>query len=195
MKVVAFNGSSRKDGNTASLIWMVFKELAAEDIDVEMIQLGDKPLFSCRGCGTCSRTPNRHCIITEDPVNEWLDKIMEADGMILASPVYFGDVSGQMKILIDRIGMLSGANPAAFRRKVGVGIAVGRRAGGLSAFHTLNNLFLLREMIVPGGSYWNVARGKLPGEVNDDEEGVRSMSTLGRNMAWLLKKLHAEPEK
>lgn len=190
MKVVAFNGSSRKDGNTASLIWAVFKELAAEDINVEMIQLAETPLFPCRGCGLCSRSADRRCVIAEDPVNEWVDKMKEADGLILASPVYFGDVTGQMKVLIDRAGMLSGANPSAFRRKVGAGIVVGRRAGGLNAFHTLNNLFLLREMIVPGGNYWNVAQGRAPGEVNNDEEGMQAMAALGRNMAWLLRKLN-----
>lgn len=193
MKVVAFNGSPRKDGNTASMIWAVFQELAKADIEVEMVQLAEQVLFPCKACGECSRTPDRRCIIKEDIINSCVDKMIEADGIIFGSPVYFADVTAQMKILIDRAGMVSGANASSFRRKVGAGIIVARRSGGIHAFHTINSLFLLREMILPGGNYWNIAFGGQVGDAMDDIEGVKSMAALGRNMAWLLKKLKAKP--
>lgn len=189
MKVVAFNGSPRKDGNTASLIWTVFQELAERDIDVEMVQLGGKLIQPCTACGDCHRNKERRCIIQNDIVNECVDKMIDADGIILGSSVHFGDVTGQMKMLIDRVGMVSGANPDQFRFKVGAGIVAGRRAGALHAFHTLNNFFLLREMIVVGSSYWNMGFGVNSGEVMQDEEAIRTMRCLGQNMAWVLKNL------
>ena len=165
MKVVAFNASPRKDGNTASMIWTVFRELAQEDIEVEMVQLAGQFIFPCRACGGCFKSDNKRCVIEEDIINSCVDKMIEADGIILASPVYFGDVTGQMKMLIDRAGMVSGANAPLFRRKLGAGIIVGRRAGAMHAFHTLNSFFLLREMIVPGSNYWNIGYGRQIGEV------------------------------
>ena len=191
MKVIAFNGSSKKNGNTASLIWTVFQELAEQDFDVEMIQLGGQFIQPCTACGECQRNQGKRCVIKDDMINECIDKMIEADGIILGSPVHFGDVTGQMKMLIDRAGMVSGANAEIFRRKVGAGIVAARRGGALNAFHTLNNFFLLREMIVVGSSYWNMGYGVNPGEVMQDEEAVRTMRSLGKNMAWLIKKLKA----
>jgi multimeric flavodoxin WrbA len=190
MKVVAFNASPRKDGNTASMIWTVFRELAQEDIEVEMVQLAGQFIFPCRACGGCFKSDNKRCVIEEDIINSCVDKMIEADGIILASPVYFGDVTGQMKMLIDRAGMVSGANAPLFRRKLGAGIIVARRAGAMHAFHTLNSFFLLCEMIVPGSNYWNIGYGRQIGEVTADEEAMKAMEVLGRNMAWLLKKVH-----
>lgn len=191
MKVVAFNGSPRKDGNTASLIWAVFKELAMQDIQVEMIQLAGERIYPCRACGDCSRNKEHRCIETNDIINSCVEKMIEADGIIFASPVYFADVTGQMKMLIDRAGMVSGANASAFRRKVGASIVAARRAGGIHAFHTLNSLFLLREMVVVGGNYWNIGYGRNSGDVVNDEEAMQNMRSLGKNMAWTLKALAA----
>lgn len=191
MKVIAFNGSPRQNGNTASLIWAVFRELAEEEIDVEMIQLGGRLIRPCTACGECHHNQDRRCVIKDDIVNECVDKMIEADGIILGSSVHFGDVTGQMKMLIDRDGMVSGANADSFRRKVGAGIVAARRCGAMNAFHTLNNFFLLREMIVVGSSYWNIGYGRETGDVMQDEEALRTMRRLGKNMAWTLKKLKA----
>lgn len=191
MKVIAFNGSPRQNGNTASLIWAVFQELAEEEIDVEMIQLGGHLIRPCTACGECHHNQDRRCVIKDDIVNECVDKMIEADGIILGSSVHFGDVTGQMKMLIDRAGMVSGANADSFRRKAGAGIVAARRCGAMNAFHTLNNFFLLREMIVVGSNYWNIGYGRETGDVMQDEEALRTMRRLGKNMAWTLKKLKA----
>ncbi len=189
MKVVAFNGSPRKNGNTASLIWTVFRELAEEEIDVEMVQLGGHLIRPCTACGDCHRNRDRRCVIKDDIINECVDKMIEADGIILASSVHFGDVTGQIKMLIDRAGMVSGANADSFRRKIGAGIIAARRGGAMHAFHTLNDFFLLREMIIVGSSYWNIGYGRESEEVMQDEEALRTMRCLGRNIAWALKKI------
>ena len=190
MKVVAFNGSARRDGNTAILIRAVFEELAKEGIQTELIQFGGKPLRGCMACYGCYRNKNKRCVIEEDAVNDCIQKMIEADGILLGSPVYVTDVSSEMKALIDRACLVSGANGGMYRRKVGAAVVAVRRAGAIHAFDTLNHFFLITEMIVPGSCYWNIGFGREPGEVEKDEEGIRTMRVLGRNMAWLLKKLH-----
>lgn len=190
MKVVAINGSGRKDGNTYLLLKIVLEELQAEGIETELIQLAEgKPLQGCVACLKCMERKNMKCVIEGDPLNEYFAKISSADGLLLGSPVYFSDVTAGMRALIERCGLVSRANGNVLRRKAGAGVLAVRRAGSNFALASLNYLFLITEMIIPGSSYWNVGLGRMPGEVLNDEEGVTTMKTLGQNMAWLLKKL------
>ncbi len=190
MKVVAFNGSSRKDGNTAILIESVFQELRKNGIDTEMIQLAGKKIHGCIACRKCFEKKDGRCVQTEDVVNECISKMTESDGIILASPVYFADVTPQIKALMDRAGYVSKANDNMLKRKVGASVIGVRRAGAMHAFDTLNHFFLISEMIIPGSQYWNIGIGREKGEVSGDTEGIETMQILGRNMAWLLTKLH-----
>jgi len=191
MKVVAFNGSARKDGNTAILVSRALQELEKEGIETEMIQLAGQRIRGCTACGKCFENKDQKCIITEDAVNEYLAKMVEADGIILASPTYFADVSAELKALIDRAGFVARANDNMLRRKVGAAIVAVRRAGAIHAFDTINHFFLIGEMIIPGSTYWNVGFGLKKGDAENDEEGLQTAADLGRNMAWLLNKINA----
>jgi multimeric flavodoxin WrbA len=189
MKVVAFNGSARKDGNTAILVNVVFKELKKAGIKTELVQLSGKKIRGCIACMKCFENQNKQCALKGDVINDCIEKMLEADGIILASPTYFSDVSAEMKALIDRSGFVAKANQDMFRRKVGAGVIAVRRGGAIHAFDTLNHFFFINQMIVPGSSYWNIGIGRAPGDVNSDDEGIMTMKTLGANMAWLMKKL------
>ena len=191
MNVIAFNGSARKDGNTAILINHVLDELQKEGIATELIQLAGTNIHGCRACMKCSENLDKHCVTKADIVNDCIKKMIEADGIILGSPTYFTDVSAEMKALIDRAGYVAKANGSLFRRKVGAAVVAMRRAGSIHAFDTINHLFFISEMIVAGSSYWNVGIGREKDAVNSDEEGILTMKVLGKNMAWLLKKIHA----
>jgi len=190
MKVIAFNGSTRKDSNTAMLINLVSEELRKEGIETEMYQLSGKKLHGCRACYQCFVNQDKQCSVKDDVFNECIAKMAAADGIILGSPVYVSDVSPEMKALVDRACMVGKANAGLLKRKVGVAVVAVRRAGSVRTFDTLNHLFFITEMIVPGSTYWNMAFGLEKGDVLKDEEGVRTMKDLGQNMAWLLKKLH-----
>ena len=189
MKVVAFNGSPRKDGNTAILIRRVLKELEAEGIETEFIQLGGQQIHGCMSCGTCIKLQNKECKIVNDNVNLYIQKMADADGIILGSPTYFSMMTPELKALIDRAGFVGMFNEHMFKRKVGAAVVAVRRAGAIPTFDAINHFFLISEMIVPGSSYWNVGVGLDKGDVENDEEGLEIMETLGKNMAWLLKKL------
>jgi multimeric flavodoxin WrbA len=189
MNVVAFNGSARKNGNTAILVKTVFKELKKEGIDTELVQLAGTRLRGCTACGKCYENKDMRCIIENDILNECIEKMLAADGIILASPTYFTDVSTEMKALIDRAGYVARANDHMFRRKVGAAVVAARRAGAIHTFDTLNHFFFISQMIVPGSSYWNIGMGLAPGDVKKDREGLDTMKTLGQNMAWLLHRI------
>ena len=191
MKVIAFNGSSRKEGNTATLLNLVLDELKAEGIETELYSLAGKPVQGCIGCFKCFEKKNKRCNVDKDIINECIQKMVEADGILLGSPTYFADVSASMKALIERCGMVGRANADLYKRKVGAAVVAVRRAGGLHVFNSLNYFFTINEMIIPGSSYWNIGIGRQPGEVNNDVEGVQTMKNLGKNMAWLLKKINA----
>lgn len=190
MKVVAFNGSPRKEGNTHLLIQRVLGELHKEGIETESIHFGGKPLRGCTACLKCVEKKNKECVLPDDGLNDYVAKMEQAEGIILASPVYFSNVTAEMKALIDRAGFVSKANGGLLRRKVGAAVVVMRRAGATIAFSDLNFFFGIQEMIIPGSSYWNLGIGRLPGEVLSDEEGLKTMEVLGQNMAWLMKKLY-----
>jgi multimeric flavodoxin WrbA len=189
MKVVAFSGSARPDGNTALLIGHVFAALAIEGIETELVQLAGKTIHGCRACYGCFKKKNGRCSFDDDFANACIAKMAGADGIILASPTYFADVSSEMKALVDRAGFVALANGNMLKRKAGAAVVAVRRAGAIHAFDTINHFFLISEMIVPGSSYWNIGLGREKGEVEKDEEGVRTMRTLGSNMAWLLRKI------
>jgi multimeric flavodoxin WrbA len=190
MKVVAFNGSARKDGNTAILIKHVFQELEKEGIETEMIQLAGKKINGCIACYKCFENKDKHCSVKNDIANECIEKMLDADGVILGSPTYVADVTSEMKALIDRAGLVARANGDMFKRKVGAAVVAVRRAGSIHAFDSINHFFLIGQWIVPGSSYWNIGIGRNKGEVEQDEEGLHTMKVLGQNMAWLLKKIH-----
>ena len=189
MNVVAFNGSARKDGNTAILVNTVFKELKKAGIKTGLVQMAGKKIHGCIACGKCFENKDRRCAVKGDILNDCIEKMLDADGIILASPTYFADVSASMKALIERAGFVARANDDMFRYKAGAAVVAVRRAGAIHAFDTLNHFFFISQMIVPGSSYWNIGMGLAPGDVKKDKEGLATMKTLGTNMAWLMKKL------
>ncbi|MDD2716500.1 MAG: flavodoxin family protein [Candidatus Wallbacteria bacterium] len=190
MKVIAFNGSARKNGNTTLLIRRVFIELEKEGISTELIELSGELIHPCRACSMCGKNKNGKCVNTDDGINKYIGMMREADGIILGSPVYFSDVTSTMKAFIDRTGYVSRSNGGLYTRKIGAAVTAVRRAGATHAFSSLNFFFFINEMIVPGSSYWNLGIGRAIGEVEKDEEGMKTMENLGLNMAWLLKKIH-----
>jgi len=191
MKVVALNGSARKDGNTAILINLVFDELKKEGIETELIQLAGNPIAGCIACYKCFKNKNRRCSVEKDMLNDVIEKMLQADGIILGSPTYFSDVSSGMRAFIERCGFVARANDYMFKYKVGAGVIAVRRAGAIPAFNSIMLFLHYMQMMIPGSSYWNLAIGRDPGEVLKDDEGVQTMKTLGQNMAWLLKKVRA----
>jgi len=190
MKVIAFNGSARKDGNTAILINTVLQELQKEGIETELIQLAGQKIRGCRACYQCRKNKDKHCSVTNDILNDCIDKMLEADGMILGSPVYFTDVTTEMKALIDRAGFVARGNDHMFKRKAGAAVVAVRRAGSLHTFDTINHFFTISQMIIPGSNYWNMGIGGKIGDVESDEEGLKIMQVLGQNMAWLLQNIN-----
>jgi len=190
MKVIAFNGSARKDGNTAILIKQVFTELEKEGIKTELVQLAGKKMPGCIACYKCFENKNKRCAVTNDYMNECIEKMESAEGIILASPTYFADCTASMKALIERAGFVAKANDEMFKRKPGASVVAVRRAGAIHAFDSMNHFFTISQMIIVGSSYWNIGIGREVGEVAQDQEGMKNMSTLGQNMAWLLKKVY-----
>ncbi|MEN6644209.1 MAG: flavodoxin family protein [Armatimonadia bacterium] len=191
MRVVAFNGSPRPKGNTSLLIGRVFEELQAEGIETELVQVGGQPIHGCRACYACFKKANGHCVFDDDILNQCVDKMREADGIILGSPTYYANISSELKALIDRAGLVNGANGGFLKHKVAAAVIAVRRAGAVTAFDAINHFFFSAQMVIPGSSYWSLGVGREIGEVLEDEEGQRTMENLGKNMAWLLKKLHA----
>ncbi len=187
MKVIAFNGSPNKEGNTYLGIKLVTDELEKQGIETEIIHVGNKPIRGCIACGYCTKNKNEKCAISTDPVNDWIQKMKDADGIILGSPVHYSAIAGTMKSFLDRAFRVAEANNSMLRLKVGVAVVAVRRAGGIPTFDQLNNYINHSEMLIPTSNYWNVINGRLPGEVLQDEEGTQIMSILGKNMAWLLK--------
>lgn len=189
MKVVGFNGSPRKEGNTYHSIKKVFEELEKEDIRTELVQLGGANIRGCRACYKCFEKKDRRCI-QDDQMNGFIEKMVESDGIIIGSPTYFSNVSTEVKALIDRAGLVARANDYLLKRKVGAAVVAARRAGATYVYSSINFFFGIGQMIIPGSSYWNLAMGRNPGEVLNDAEGMATFRDLGQNMAWLLKKLH-----
>lgn len=193
MKVVAFNGSPRINGNTAQSIQIVFAELEKEGIETELVQLGGRKVYGCLACGKCWETRDNRCIRQDDEMNGFIQKMREADGIIIGSPTYFSNVSTEVKALIDRCGFVAKANDGEMLRgKVGAAVVSVRRAGSTFVYSAINFFFGIAEMIVPGSSYWNMTLSLEPGDVQKDEEGIQTFQTLGRNMAKLLKQQNGQ---
>ena len=192
MKVVLFNGSSRRKGVTDAALNIVMKELESEGIDVELIWLGLDKLSGCNACYECSRTNDKKCVIQTDKMNEYIEKIIEADGVIIGSPTFFANVSSRTKALIDRAGLVGLANGYMYKHKVGAAVIAERRAGAVHAFSSINYFFLINQMHVIGSNYWNLGINPNIGDPNDfenDSEGIETFKVLGKNMAYVLKKL------
>ena len=189
MKVIAINGSARKSGNTTRLIEIVFEELHNENIETELIELAGKNLQNCLACNKCFDNKDKKCINNNDMLNEIIDKMAETDAIIFGSPTYFANVSPEIKTVIDRAGSVGIANNYLYAKKVGAAVVAARRDGSSNVFDSINKFFFINQMIVPGSSSWNTGFGLQPGDVNEDEEGVGTMKVLGRNMAWLMRKI------
>ena len=187
MKVIAFNGSPKPEGNTYYAIRLVADELKKEGIETEIVCIGNKKIRGCMACNKCRDNMDEKCIFEGDIVNEMVQKLKEADGIILGSPVHYTDMSGTMKSFLDRLFYVSGANGNFLKHKVGASLVAVRRSGGLTALNQLNSYLNYSEMILPTSYYWNIIHGMVPGEILKDEEGVCIMKTLGRNMAWAMK--------
>ncbi|MFH1502405.1 MAG: flavodoxin family protein [Candidatus Eisenbacteria bacterium] len=189
MRALAVNGSPRADGNTAALLRMVTDELEARGVETESVQVGGRRVSGCVACYHCYEAKDGRCVFSDDSFNEVFAGMTAADAIILGTPTYVADVSPEMKALIDRATLVCRANGGMLRRKVGAAVVAVRRAGSIHAFDSMNHFFTINEMIVPGSSYWNLGIGREKGDVEHDEEGVRTMRTLGENMAWLLERL------
>jgi len=189
MKVTAFNGSPRKNGNTSLLIGHVFAALEKEGIETELVQVGGEKLHGCIACYQCFSRLDKRCAVKDDIANDCIEKMLEADGIIIGSPTYFASLTPETKALIDRCGMVSRANSDMLRRKAGAAVVVARRGGAINVFDSINHFFTIGQMIIPGSNYWNVGLGRNIGDVEQDEEAVGTMQILGENMAWLLRKI------
>jgi multimeric flavodoxin WrbA len=187
MKAVAINGSPRKDGNTAHALKIIGKRLEEQGIEFEIIQVGDKTIRGCIGCGTCAKNKDEKCSLSTDPVNDTIQVMKDSDGIIIGSPVHFSGIAGTMKSFLDRTFYVSGSNGGLFRHKVGASVTAVRRSGGSSTFDSLNHYLTYSEMILTTGNYWNIAHGRIPGEMLQDAEAVQTLELLGDNMVWLLK--------
>lgn len=201
MKVVAFNGSPKKEGNTYQALKLVADELEKEGIEVEIVHVGNQVIRGCMACGGCGRNKDEKCVLQGDFLNVWVQKMKEADGILLGSPVHYSGIAGTMKSFLDRAFYVASSNGNLFRHKVGAAVVAVRRSGGLPTFQQLNNFINYSEMLVPTSSYWNVIHGTKPRDVAEDGEGTQIMRTLGKNMAWLMKLVEngkdnvQEPEK
>lgn len=195
LKITAFNGSARKDGNTAILLNAALAELKARGFETELVQLAGRPLRGCAACNGCVKNKDKKCVLPDDGLNGYVAKMEASAGILIGSPTYFADVSSETKALIDRAGYVSMANGGLYRRKAGAAVVAVRRGGAVHAFDTINHFFTINQMVIPGSNYWNVGVGRAIGEVENDAEGMMTMKVLGENMAWLLSKLHGLPEK
>ncbi len=189
MKVLAINGSARKDGNTALLINTVFEELHREGIETEMVQLSGKVIEPCKACWACGGKGT--CVHKKDLFQEIYEKMIQADGILLGSPVYTANISANMQAFLERASVVADMNRSEdlLRHKVGAAVTAARRGGALNTLDAMNHFFMLQNMFLVGSSYWPVAYGRLPGEVQEDREGIETMKNLGRNMAYLMKAL------
>lgn len=192
MKVIAFNGSPRKHGNTEILLTKVLEPIQAAGIQTELIQVGGQLIRGCVACYQCIKKRDMRCSNDNDSVNEYIAKMIEADGIILGTPTYFAGPTPEIKALIDRAGLVSNANGRLFSRKIGAAVVAERRGGATSVLDSINHMFLMSRMIVPGSTYWNFGNGLDKGDVLKDEEALANMKDLGETIVWLLKNLRGK---
>lgn len=181
MKVLLINGSPKEKGCTYTALKEVEKQLNINNIETEIMWIGNAPISGCIGCGSCLKT--RKCFI-DDKVNEFLEKVPKTDGFVFGSPVHFAAISGQLSSFMDRAFYGRGK---LFANKLAAGIVSCRRGGATAAFDEINKYFAMSNMPIVTSQYWNMVHGNNPEEVVQDEEGMQTMRTLGNNMAWLLK--------
>jgi multimeric flavodoxin WrbA len=184
-KVIAINGSPRRNGNTAILIRHILEELENEGVETELVKIAGTKIRGCTACMKCFENRDRRCVFDDDDVNECIEKMAAADGIILGSPVYFSDVTAEMKALVDRAGFVSFANDGLFARKVGSAVVAQRRTGATHSLDTLYHFLFSQDMIVPGRP--TIGVGREAGDVDTDDEGIAAARNAGRNIAWLLK--------
>ena len=189
MKVLLINGSPRKEGNTATALAEVAKLLEKEGIESEIVWIGNKPIRGCAARGLCAAKVLGHCVFDDDVCNRISEKFADANALIVGSPVYYGQPNGALLSVIQRAFYSNGANIAG---KPAAAIAVCRRGGATAAFESLNMPFQMMNMPVVTSQYWNIVYGRTPGEAALDREGMQTMQTLARNMAWLLKTTNGE---
>lgn len=185
MFAIAVNGSPRKGGNTEILLKEVLGVLRKARWRTEFAEVGGTDIRGCSACGLCLVKKDRQCAIKKDGFNEVFAKMLKADAIILGSPVYFGGVCSDMKALVERSGYVARANGNAFQGKIGAAVVALRRGGAIHAFDTINHMFLMSRMIVPGSTYWNMGFGRDKGEVSADEEGLANMRHLAAAIDWL----------
>ena len=196
MKVLLINGSPHMQGNTFLALSEAADALRKEGVETEIVSIGAQVVRGCIACGKCKEIG--HCVFEDDLYMKIAEKLDIIDGIIIGSPTYYAGPNGSLCALLDRIFYSCGAK---LRYKPGAAVAVCRRGGASATFDRLNKYFTINNMPVVSSQYWNSVHGRTPGEAKQDEEGLQTMRTLGRNMAWLLKKIHAdntstpEPEK
>jgi len=188
MKVIAFNGSPREEGNTHRLLRHVLEAVEKEGIATELVQVGGRKVQPCTACGKCFENLDRRCIQESDMVNDCIGKMIAADAIVIGTPTYFAGVTPEIKAFMDRAFFVGKANGDLFRHKLGAAVAAERRSGAVCAVDTINHYFGISGMFATGSRYWNNAKGMAPGDVENDEEGVDTMKQLGENIAWFLKK-------
>jgi len=185
MYALAINGSPRKEGNTEILLKKVLEPLDKSGWKTEYIQVGGKNFRGCMACFKCLEKNDQRCSVKNDGFNDVMAKMIEADAIILGSPTYFADLNADIKALIDRSGFVALANGGLFRGKIGAAVVAVRRAGATHVFDSINHMFMMSQMIVPGSTYWNLGIGMDKGDVNSDQEGLNNMLNLGETIAWL----------
>ena len=193
MKIVAINGSPRKGGNLSQLLEVVRKEVEAAGVEFEVVQPGAN-VRPCMACYNCLNTGSLRCVMGDDGVNDIIAKCIEADGILLTSPVYHSGIAGNMKCVLDRLMLAAGCGENQFHHKVGGALCTLRRSGGSETYHQLLATMDCMEMVVVTSDYWGAVHGADPGEAMKDEEGVAVAAKLGRNMAWMVKVLNATKE-
>jgi multimeric flavodoxin WrbA len=186
MKVLAFNGSPRKDGNTAILIETIFAELRPQGIQTEWVQLSDKPIHGCIACEKCIQNRDKRCAVQTDAANEYIERMLGADAVILGSPSYFQNVTAEMKALIDRSGNVARANGRMFKDKIGAAVSAQRRTGAVHVIDAIGRFLMGNQFVIAGRA---VGVGRDRGDVEKDREGMEMAKSLGRRMAWLLAKI------
>ncbi len=194
MKVIGINGSPRAEGNTATALREMARELAAAGIEMEILHIGSRMIRGCQACGACARNRNERCIVADDPVNEAIQKMKNSDAIVLGSPVHYAGIGGTMKSFCDRAFYTASANGGLFAGKVGASVVAVRRSGGSAAWQGLNFYLTISQMTLAGSSYWSIVHGALPGEAADDAEGMQTVRNAARNIAWLLSQKAAAKE-